>query len=154
LAEEEECRCAREFHVGIGRERDYKAVKTFLNRVKFPAYIGPEMYTRLARNGGALLFFYREAFVGLFLINVRISCGIVLAVSHVHQGHGLAQAIVAYARPNFARPLVDFVPMARKMGYVEVGERKDAAVLSTQLMVRSELFGLAGRLGRLRQKPS
>ena len=144
------CNCASSFYVRVGRVSDYKVVKRLLNRAHYPAYVGPKMYERLAGNGGALLYCHENELVGVFLVNPRTSCALVMAASPEHRAHGIAIAMVQYARPNFVRPLVQFVPLFRMLGYMEVGGVKQAARLASQIMVRRELKTLAGRLRQIR----
>ncbi len=54
-----------------------------------------------------------------------------------------------YLQCNFARVIASAIPFFRKCGYQEVGALKAGKRYSTQVMVKSSLMPLAGRIARL-----
>lgn len=80
------------------------------------------------------------------LIGIRNGTLLVLNVLPMHRGIGLGRKFVNFLRPNFARVLESAVPFFEGCGYKSIGKLKQGRSLRTQIMVRSELIGLAGRL--------
>lgn len=145
----ERCACATHFEVTLGRTTDYRRCKRILDRAHFPAFVGRDTVRRSAQDGGLLFFTYEGEDAAVAVMNARNSTALALAVLPTHQGHGLGSAIVEYARPNFRRVTTEFVPYFQARGYSPIGEPKQGRKFATQIMVRTELLGLAGRVSRV-----
>jgi GNAT superfamily N-acetyltransferase len=130
--------------IALGRPDDYDAFKRLLNRGRHPVFIGPNMVTRNARNGG-LVFARHGGDVAAALVNPHYGILLVLCVLPEHRSHGLGSALVDYLRPNWVRAIESAVPWFRRLGYVSVGEPKQGRRHITHVMVRDELRKLAGR---------
>ena len=74
---------------------------------------------------------------------------LVLNVDPHHRSHGLGTAILQYVQANFARVLESAVPFFERNGYTKAGELKRGNSLNTQVMIKSSLIPLAGRLCKL-----
>jgi len=148
------CRCFREFKIILGREEDYKIFKDILNKGKHPVFIGRDMYANNARNGGAQLYEYEDEIVAVSLVNPHYGILLVLNVAPEHRGHGMGEAVLNYLMPNYIRALESKIEYFRKRGYVCIGEMKKGRSLNTQVMARSNLFQLAGRLRKIYQSSS
>jgi hypothetical protein len=105
------------------------------------------------RNGGVTIFVHGDKDVAVAVVNPRLNVLLVLNVLPEHRAHGLGSAIVRYLQCNFARVIDSAVPFFRKCGYVAVGESKLGNRYQTQVMVKSSLISLAGRLARLNGLP-
>lgn len=134
------------FTVSIGRIDEYKRAKTILNRGNHPAFIGHSPVERNAENGGLLFFQIEGEDAAVAVVNARKSILIVFNVLPKFRGSGLGKQIIEYLRPNFARVVESAVPFFIKCGYEPLGEMKMGQSLKTQIMVRSNLLGLSGRL--------
>lgn len=98
------------------------------------------------RNGGAFAFSYRGQDIAVAIVNPAVNCLIVLNVSPDHRSHGLGAAIVRFLQCNFARVLESAVPFFERNGYTARGKMKTGKRLKTQVMVKSTLLTLAGRV--------
>ena len=74
---------------------------------------------------------------------------LVLNVEPHHRSHGLGTAILKYVQANFARVLESAVPFFERNGYICVGALKRGNSLNTQVMIKSSLIPLAGRIAKL-----
>ncbi len=74
---------------------------------------------------------------------------LVLNVDPHHRSHGLGTAILRYVQANFARVLESAVPFFERNGYTCVGSLKRGNSLNTQVMIKSSLIPLAGRIAKL-----
>lgn len=148
-----DCDCARNLHVRLGRQNEYAAAKRILNVGRHPTFIGRGLVQRAATNGGLLFATHAGEDVAVAIINPRTSNLLVLNVLPAHRSHGLGTAFLAFVRPNFARVLESAVPWFERQGYKSVGALKQGRTLRTQVMVRGELIGLAGRVSRLLVEP-
>lgn len=133
----------------VGRQNEYKAAKALLNAGRHPAFVGRDTVVKAAGNGGLLFAQHHGRDVAVAVVNARRSVLLVLNVHPSHRSHGLGAAFLAFMRPNFARVVEDAVPWFERQGYVAIGEPKRGRTLRTQIMVRGELPGLAGRVSRL-----
>ena len=141
-----ECDCAISFAVDLGRPYDHRRFKSILNAARFPTFVGPTMIQRNAINGGLIFFKKDNLDIAGALVNPHLSILLTLAVHPFHQGHHLGTAIMNYLRPTWARVIESKVGWFKKQGYVSIGNPKQGRKLITQIMVRSELITLAGRL--------
>lgn len=128
---------------------EYDAFKKILNVGKHPAFIGREMYRNNCRNGGALFYDLDGKPIAVSLINPHYGILLVMNVRPEHRSHGLGGAIVNFLMPNFIRAVESKVNWFEKRGYCPVGRLKRGLSLNTQVMARSALFGLAGRVARV-----
>lgn len=144
------CTCAENLLVRLGRTSEYKAAKDLLNAGRHPSFIGRETVAKAASNGGLLFAQHGGQDVAVAIINPRVSTLLVLNVHPAHRSHGLGSAFLGFVRPNFARVLESAV---ERQGYVAIGDMKQGRTLRTQIMVRAELPGLAGRIARLLPEP-
>ena len=104
------------------------------------------------RNGGCTIFQYGGEDVALSIVNPMTNVLLVLNVSPQHRSHGLGTALLRYVQPNFARVLESAVPFFARNGYTKVGELKRGNKLNTQIMIKSSLITLAGRLSAIYAK--
>jgi len=144
------CNCSKAFSVKLCRPQDYKIFKRILDQGNHPAFIGRDTFERNAVQGGALIYEFENEPAACSLIGIHFGSLVALNVSKKHRGHGLGQAIVNFLMPNFARVIEDRISFFEKCGYVKIGDLKNGITLKTQIMVRQNLIGLAGRLQRLR----
>lgn len=107
------------------------------------------MYLNCARNGGAFVFSWRAEDCAAALVNPKLNVFLTIAVIRRHQGHGLGTSITRYLQCNFARVIQEFVPFFERNGYTCVGDLKRGNRLYTQVMVKSALIPLAGRISKL-----
>jgi GNAT superfamily N-acetyltransferase len=135
--------------VTLGRETDYKRAKALLNRGRHPTFIGPELVERQAKQGGLLFAQVDGKDAAVAVINIHLGSLSVLCVLPEHRNCGLGTAFLRYLSPNFARVTESAVPWFERNGYEKLGEMKQGRTLKTQIMVRRELLGLAGRVRRV-----
>ena len=107
------------------------------------------MFTVAARNGGALAFIHDGIDVAVAVVNPALNVLLVLNVEPAHRKHGLGSAILAYLQCNFARVLESAIPFFERNGYQSVGPMKSGNRYKTQVMVKSSLLPLAGRVARI-----
>ena len=143
------CDCAERFQVRLGRSNEYDAFKKILNAGKHPTFIGREMYGRNCQNGGALFYDLDGKPIATSLINPHYGILLVLNIKPEHRSHGLGNAILNFLIPNFIRAVENKVEWFEKRGYRRIGQMKQGRTLKTQVMARSALFDLAGRVSRL-----
>lgn len=143
---ERTCDCAASFVATLGTTADYDRFKRTLNRGRHPAFIGRGTVDRNARGGGLIFITVGGEDAAVALVNPYNSTLLALNVAPGHRGHGLGGAALTYLRPNFARVIDDKVDWFVARGYVSVGEPKLGRSRFTQVMVRGELMGLAGRV--------
>lgn len=124
-------------------------MKSLLNRGRHPTFIGRDLFAAAARNGGVFVFEYAGGDVGGAIVNARLNVLLVLNVSAEHRGHGLGSAMLRYLQCNFARVLQSAVPFFERNGYRSVGEPHDGNRFKTQLMIKSSLLTLAGRVAKI-----
>lgn len=145
------CTCALTFTVQIGQPGEYRRCKTLLNDARHPTFVGRQLVERHAVNGGLLFFRYDGSDVGVTVINVRKNVLLVLAVDPRHRGHGLASAMVRFIQANWVRSTETTAGFFERLGYVRIGRLKRGRTLNTQMLVRGNLIGLAGRVQRALQ---
>ncbi len=87
--------------------------------------------------------------VGVAIVNPSINTLLVLNVHPRHRSHGLGAAILRYLQCNFARVLESAVPFFERNGYKAMGQMHQGKSLKTQVMIKSSLIPLAGRVARL-----
>jgi GNAT superfamily N-acetyltransferase len=104
---------------------------------------------RAARNGGAFVFSFGSEDIATAIVNPALNCLTVLNVAPSHRAHGLGAAILRYLQCNFARVLESAVPFFERNGYVSRGKLKLGNRLKTQVMVKSSLLALAGRVAEI-----
>lgn len=131
----------------LGRAADYSRVRRLLDAGRHPSFIGPAKVEEVANRGGLHLAVVGQSDAALALINARASL-IALCVHPDFRGHGLGGEFLAYLSPNWARVIEGTVPWFAARGFTPVGALKQGRKLRTQVMVRSDLIGLAGRLDR------
>jgi len=142
------CPCAKSFCVVLGRVDEYERAKDVLNAGRHPTFVGRDMVSRNARNGGLLFFCWHGKDVAVALLDPKVSNLLVLNVHPMHRGHGLGRAAVRFVAPNFVRALESRVAFFESLGYCAVGSLKQGKTLQTQIMVRKDLLDLAGRWSR------
>jgi len=143
------CGCAVEFEVDQLRASDYARVKKLLDRGRHPTFIGRNLVKCCALNGGVLVFHYVGQAVGVAVVNPAINTLLVLNVLPAHRGHGLGRAIVSYLQCNFARVIEGVVPFFERCGYQAMGDMHQGKAFRTQVMIKSTLIPLAGRVARV-----
>lgn len=104
------------------------------------------------RNGGCTIFRFAGEDIGVAIVNPMKNVLLVLNVAPHHRSHGLGTAILHYVQANFARVLEAAVPFFKRNGYTCVGSLKRGNSLNTQLMIKSKLIPLAGRLSEIYAK--
>jgi GNAT superfamily N-acetyltransferase len=130
----------------VGRVADYGRVKTLLNRGRHPTFIGREMISRAAHNGGVLLFVLDDKDVAASVMNVRTNALTVLCVDPSLRGRGFGSEVLRFLKPNWVRALESAVPWFEARGYRAVGDWKQGRSLRTRVLVRETLLSLSGRL--------
>lgn len=120
--------------------------KKMLDAGRHPAFVGRSSFERNAANGGALFYLFGGEIAAVSLINPHFGILLALNVRPSHRSHGLGGAVVRFLVPNFVRALESKVPWFEKRGYRCVGDLKKGQNLNTQVMVRSALFTLAGKI--------
>jgi hypothetical protein len=120
-----------------------------LNHGKHPTFIGREMALKAASNGGVFVFAFAGEDIAVAVVNPALNCLTVLNVSPEHRSHGLGGAILRYLQCNFARVLESAVPFFARNGYTPRGALKIGKSLKTQVMVKSSLLTLAGRVSEI-----
>lgn len=140
------CECARRFRVEQGKSAEYARFKTLLNRCRHPSYIGPEFYARCARNGGCFFATLDGVDLAVALINPRRGVFNVLSVLPAHRAHGLGSALVHWCRAPLIRSTQQAATFAERFGYSRVAAVQTGRVLEVQMLVDSNVRGLAGRI--------
>jgi hypothetical protein len=140
------CLCAEGFEAVQAHSDEYSRVKRILNRGKHPTFIGRQIVLISTRNGGCTIFRFAGEDIGVSVVNPMKNVMLVLNVDPRHRSHGLGSAILRYCVPNFARVLETAVPFFERNGYAKIGNLKRGNALNTQIMVKSSLIPLAGRL--------
>jgi len=144
-----ECDCSKRFLVRVGRTDEYRRAKRIFDKGTHPTFIGRSTVLRAARDGGLLFYMLGEQDVAVTVTNARNSTLLALNVLPEHRQHGLGAAIVKYLRPNFVRAIDFKVDWFEGQGYLSIGEPKVGRRFKTQVMVRSELRDLAGRVRKV-----
>jgi len=140
------CPCAQEFQAIQVKSSEYSRIKGILNRGKHPTFIGRQLVLFNGRNGGAFVFRFGGEDLATAIVNPATNCLLVLNVLPAHRSHGLGAAIVRFLQCNFARVVESAVPWFERNGYVSRGALKQGRRLKTQVMVKSSLLTLAGRV--------
>lgn len=135
-----------EFTIALGRLSEYSRAKRLLDRGHHPIYIGRGQFDGYAKHGGCLFVVVAGEDAGVAIVSPRLSVLIALNVLPDWRARGLGGAVLSYLTPNWARVLEDAVPWFTARGYRSVGALKQGRRYRTQVMVRSDLIGLAGRL--------
>lgn len=143
------CRCAEGFEAVQAHEDEYRRIKRILDRGKHPTFIGRSLVLKCTRNGGCTIFRFGGEDIGVSIVNPMKNVLLVLNVDPRHRSHGLGTAILHYVQANFARVLESAVPFFERNGYTCVGALKRGNSLNTQVMIKSALIPLAGRLCKL-----
>ena len=104
------------------------------------------------RNGGCTIFRHANQDIAVSIVNPMKNVLLVLTVDPLHRSHGLGTAILKYVQANFARVLESAVPFFERNGYTKVGELKTGKSLNTQVMIKSSLIALAGRISAIHAK--
>ncbi len=141
-----ECRCSISFEVKLGRSSEYRRFKAVLDAGKHPTFIGRQTVERHAINGGLLFFQIDGKDVAGALVNPRFNNLMVLNVVPEHRSHHLGSAIVRYLNCNFARVIQNKITFFKRLGYTSIGKMKKGRRFKTQIMVKSELIHIAGKL--------
>lgn len=92
--------------------------------------------------------------IAVAIVNPKYNVLMVLNVLPEHRLHGLGSAMLAYLQCNFARVLESAVPFFERNGYTSIGKLKTGKRLKTQIMVKSSLIPLAGRMKGIYGGPS
>ena len=122
-----------------------------MNRGKHPTFIGRSTVLTATRNGGAFVFTLGGEDIAAAIVNPSLNCLTVLNVAPEHRGHGLGAAVLRFLQCNFARVLESAVPFFESNGYTSRGKLKTGKRLKTQVMVKSSLLTLAGRVSKIFQ---
>ena len=149
MRKQSRCRCAEGFEAVQAHADEYRRVKRILDRGKHPTFIGRSLVLGCTRNGGCTIFRFGGEDIGVSIVNPMKNVLLVLNVVPEHRSHGLGTAILHYVQANFARVLESAVPFFERNGYTSVGELKRGNSLNTQVMIKSTLIPLAGRLCKL-----
>ncbi len=95
------------------------------------------------------MFMFAGVDVAVSVVNPKFNTLLVLNVLPAHRKHGLGAAILRYLQCSFARVLESAIPFFERNGYTSIGEMKQGNKLRTQIMVKSSLIPLAGRIAKL-----
>jgi GNAT superfamily N-acetyltransferase len=118
-----------------------------LNVGKHPVFVGEEMVSRNAVNGG--LWFAVDTVgvdIGVALIDPKYSNLLVMSVHPQARGRGIGKHIVRFLAPNYIRSVESAEPFFAALGYVAVGDYFQGRKLRTRILVREDVLRLAGRL--------
>ncbi len=96
-----------------------------------------------------MVFTFEFEDLAVALINPKLNVLQVLCVIPAHRGHQLGSALIAYLNASFARVLESAVDFFARNGYQSIGEMKQGKMLKTQIMVKSSLIPLAGRIAAI-----
>jgi GNAT superfamily N-acetyltransferase len=107
------------------------------------------MVLKAASNGGVFVFQFANEDIAVAVVNPALNCLTVLNVAPEHRSHGLGAAILRYLQCNFARVMESAVPFFERNGYTARGPMKIGKSLKTQVMVKSSLLTLAGRVSKI-----
>lgn len=140
------CSCATAFEIRLARPDNYGEFKRVLDVGRHPAFIGRQTFWRNSQNGGALLYVLAGEIVAVSLINPNKGVLLAMNVHPAHRGHGLGSAVLKFLMPNFVRAIEAKVAWFERRGYRRIGDPKQGRSLTTQLLAREALFGLAGRI--------
>ncbi len=143
------CNCALNFSVKLAASEDYNTFKRILDVGKHPALIGRDMMQRNANNGGALFYDFNGEHIAVSLINPHLGVLLALNVVPAHRSHGMGRSIIKFLMPNFVRAIESKVSFFEAMDYRRVGKLKKGQTLNTQVMARTALFSLAGKLQKV-----
>jgi GNAT superfamily N-acetyltransferase len=138
-----------EWEPQLGRQAEYKRAKDLLNAGRHPTFIGRQMLSRCAEQGGLTFAVKDGRDIGVAMIGTRTSTLLVMCVHPEFRSLGVGGEFLSFLRPNFARVLESAVPWFTRQGYKAIGQMKQGRTLRTQVMVREELIGLGGRLRRV-----
>ena len=140
-----DCDCATSWQPEPARVGEYARIRRILNR-GHPVFIGPDQVNRAIRLGGCWCAVIDGEDVAVGIVNPRRSVLLALNVHPSHRGHGLGGRLLTYLAPNWVRATEERVSWFEARGFQPVGAPKQGRSLRTQIMVRSDLIGLAGRL--------
>lgn len=87
--------------------------------------------------------------VACAVVNPAINVLLVINVHPDHRSHGLGGAILDYLKCNFARVLESAMPFFARNGYQAVGAMHQGKRWKTQVMIKSSLIALAGRVAQI-----
>jgi len=146
---ESTCSCAQRFVAVAVKAADYRRVKAILDEGKHPTFIGRDLVTTSARNGGVTIYLLDGRETAVTVVNPKLNSLLVLNVLPAHRSHGLGRAIVAYLQCNFARVIASAVPFFERCGYQCVDSAHQGRRFVTHVMVKSTLIPLAGRIARI-----
>lgn len=133
----------------MGRPTEYERAKRLLNRGRHPGFVGRQLVTKAASNGGLFLFQTNGEDVGVAVMSPRRNVLLVLNVLPEWRGYGIGEWIIGYLRPNFVRAVEHAVPFFLRCGYTEIGQWKEGISLRTRVLVRKNIPMLAGRLAKV-----
>lgn len=133
------------------RSCEYRRFKRILNRAGHPTFIGRSSFETNAREGGAVVLTdtNKRVDVAAALMKTRTHTLMALSVIKSYQGMGIGGLLIDYMMPHWVRALESKIGYFEKLGYVSVGEMKIGRSLNTQIMVRSNLLLVAGRVSRI-----
>lgn len=143
--------------VVVLRRAEYRRFKQVLNAARHPTFVGRDTFDNIAREGGAFVFCRDGEDIAVALVKTRHSVLTALSVAKGAQGSGVGTFAVDFLRPNWVRATAAAVAFFERLGYQAVGAPRVGRSLTTQVMVRSSLLQLAGRVSRVyaaRQSPS
>lgn len=140
------CDCARRFRVVPGDEGEYRRTKSVLNRGRHPTFVGRDTVERQAKNGGLLFVTVSGDDLAVAVVNAKTGVLLVFNVVPEHRSHGLGRAVINHIIPNFVRAVEHAVPWFERLGYQAVGDWIEGRSLRTRVLVREQLFALAGKL--------
>ena len=143
------CGCAEEVQITPLTSADYSRAKRLLNIGRHPTFIGRGTFARCALNGGCFVASSSGADCGVALVNPKSNILLVLNIHPDHRSHGLGAAMLRYLQCNFARVLESAVPFFERNGYQSCGEMHQGKTLKTQVMIKSSLIPLAGRVAKI-----
>lgn len=137
-----------DFLVTLGRPDEYRRAKRLLDQGKHPTFVGRDTVTRQARQGGLLFARADDRDVAVAVVNVRRQVLLVMNVHPDWRGTGAGSWFLEFVRPNWVRAVESAVPWFEQRGYTPIGALKHGRALNTQVMVRSGLMELAGRVSK------
>jgi GNAT superfamily N-acetyltransferase len=140
------CRCVDHWQPQAGRVGEYRRAKHIFNQGRHPTFLGPQQVNGMLALGGVWFAQLDGQDIAVAIVHPRRSVLIALNVMPAHRSHGLGARFLHYLAPNWARVIESKTAWFERQGFKSLGDPKQGRSLRTQIMVREDLIGLAGRL--------
>jgi len=135
-----------QYRVLCGDSVSYRRVKRMLDKGKHPAFIGRDMFSRCAVNGGVILARLDERDVAVAIVNPRLNILLALNVLPEFRNRSIGKMFVSFLKCNWARVIESSVPWFEGQGYVKVGSPKKGRAITTFVMIKKNIITMGDRL--------